>query len=128
MRAGCYVLCVLVPFFFFLCGRHKRTSVSHRAWIVSHPGARDLLLISHLQETIINYDPPIMIQFNRTMIVLGLCAFRAGLIAEAHSCLTEICSLNKTRELLGQVRCFASVSPICCLFFYLVIYIYIFFQ
>jgi translation initiation factor 3 subunit C len=60
--------------------------------------------MSHLQEAVHTYDVPTMIQFNRTMIMLGLCAFRAGLVAEAHQCLTEICSLNKTRELLGQVR------------------------
>lgn len=63
------------------------------------------MLMSHLQETIYQYDPSTQILFNRTMVMLGLCAFRAGLIPEAHSCLTDICGLNKTRELLGQV-CF----------------------
>jgi len=58
--------------------------------------------MSHLQDSINNADPSIQILYNRTMVQLGICAFRHGEINEAHNALLDFVASRRSKELLGQ--------------------------
>lgn len=76
--------------------------------------SRDLMLMSHLTENISNFDVNTQILFNRTLVQIGLCAFRAGLIYEAQNTLGEICGSGRQKELLAQgiiLQRYSTVSP-----------------
>ncbi|XP_042906300.1 eukaryotic translation initiation factor 3 subunit C [Parasteatoda tepidariorum] len=64
--------------------------------------ARDLLLMSHLQNTIEHSDVSTMIIYNRALVQLGLCAFRHGYIKDSHAALLDIQSGGRAKELLAQ--------------------------
>ncbi|KAJ5486198.1 hypothetical protein N7530_000498 [Penicillium desertorum] len=76
--------------------------------------SRDLMLMSHLTENIATFDVSTQILFNRTLVQIGLCAFRAGLIYEAQNTLSEICGSGRQKELLAQgiiMQRYSTVSP-----------------
>lgn len=76
--------------------------------------ARDMMLMSHLSESIASFDIQTQILFNRTLVQVGLCAFRQGLVYDAQNTLQEICGSGRQKELLAQgvmIQRFHQVSP-----------------
>ena len=76
--------------------------------------ARDMMLMSHLQETINSFDVQTQILYNRTLVQVGLCAFRKGLVYDAQNTLQEICGSGRQKELLAQgvmIQRYSQVSP-----------------
>ncbi|KAK7949636.1 eukaryotic translation initiation factor 3 subunit C [Apiospora saccharicola] len=76
--------------------------------------ARDMMLMSHLQESINNFDVLTQILYNRTLVQVGLCAFRKGLVYDAQNTLQEICGSGRQKELLAQgvmIQRYSQVSP-----------------
>lgn len=80
----------------------------------SYYRSRDLMLMSHLTENISTFDVSTQILFNRTLVQIGLCAFRAGLCYEAQGVLQEICGSGRQKELLAQgviMQRYSTVTP-----------------
>lgn len=76
--------------------------------------ARDMMLTSHLQETIANFDVATQILYNRTLVQVGLCAFRKGLVYDAQNTLQDICGSGRQKELLAQgvmIQRYSQVTP-----------------
>ena len=76
--------------------------VYHHALHDRFHDARDMLLMSHIGDTIGKTDVATQILYNRTLAQIGLCAFRAGLLEECRSCLGEVCKGGRVKELLAQ--------------------------
>lgn len=76
--------------------------------------ARDMMLMSHLQDSISTFNVATQILYNRTLVQVGLCAFRAGLVYDAQNTLQEICGSGRQKELLAQgvmIQRYSQVSP-----------------
>ncbi|KAI6002696.1 eukaryotic translation initiation factor 3 subunit 8 N-terminus-domain-containing protein [Pisolithus albus] len=82
--------------------RAMLSHVYHHALHNDFYTARDMLLMSHLQESIHSADVATQILYNRTVVQLGLCAFRCGLIKEAQATLQDIFATQRVKELLAQ--------------------------
>eukprot|EP00396_MALV-II-16_sp_LP-1_P000097 gene97-226_t len=64
--------------------------------------ARDIMHFSSMYDKVLEVPISTQILYNRAFAQIGLCAFRRGLIPEAHHYLMEICTYNKSKELLAQ--------------------------
>lgn len=76
--------------------------------------SRDMMLMSHLQETIGSFDVSTQILYNRTLTQVGLCAFRAGLVYECQTALQDICGSQRQKELLAQglqMQRYSQITP-----------------
>ncbi|KAJ2922019.1 hypothetical protein H1R20_g15078, partial [Candolleomyces eurysporus] len=94
--------------------RAMLSHIYHHALYNNYHTARDMLLMSHLQESIHSADVATQILYNRTVVQLGLCAFRLGLIKEAQATLQEIFTTQRVKELLAQgvhQQRFQTLSP-----------------
>jgi translation initiation factor 3 subunit C len=75
--------------------------VYHHAICGRYHTARDVLLMSGLH-SVLEADVSTQVLYNRCTAVMGLAAFKLGLLRDAHTCLQEVCSSGRTRELVGQ--------------------------
>lgn len=89
--------------------------IYHHALHCDYHIARDMFLMSHLQDSIGMADAATQILYNRVVVQLGLCAFRVGLIKESQGALQEIFASTRVKELLAQgvsrTNPYSSVSP-----------------
>ncbi|KAI9470505.1 MAG: eukaryotic translation initiation factor 3 subunit 8 N-terminus-domain-containing protein [Benjaminiella poitrasii] len=76
--------------------------IYHYALHKKYYTARDLLLMSHVQDSIHQADIATQILYNRAMVQIGICAFREGLIKESYAALSEIQNSGRVKELLAQ--------------------------
>lgn len=89
--------------------------IYHHALHRDYHIARDMFLMSHLQDSIGMADAATQILYNRVVVQLGLCAFRVGLIKESQGALQEIFASTRVKELLAQgvsrTNPYSNVSP-----------------
>jgi translation initiation factor 3 subunit C len=99
-------------------GIQRARAILHRIYFVSlhdqYYDAKNMMLMSHLSETIGSFDIITQIHYNRTLVQVGLAAFRLGLIWESQTALQEICGSNRQKELLAQgvqVQRYSTLTP-----------------
>ncbi|KAI9002417.1 eukaryotic translation initiation factor 3 subunit 8 N-terminus-domain-containing protein [Gaertneriomyces semiglobifer] len=76
--------------------------VYHLALHDNYERARDLMLMSHLQDHVQQTEVSTQILFNRTMVQIGMCAFRSGMVKETANALQEFMASGRVKELLAQ--------------------------
>ena len=76
--------------------------IYHYALHANYHTARDMFLMSHLQDAIQMADAATQILYNRVVVQIGICAFRVGLIRESQTALQEVFSTGRVKELLAQ--------------------------
>ncbi|PWN54170.1 hypothetical protein IE53DRAFT_383254 [Violaceomyces palustris] len=76
--------------------------IYHHALHADYHTARDMFLMSHLQDTVQMADAATQILYNRVVVQIGVCAFRVGLIRESQAALQEIFGSGRVKELLAQ--------------------------
>jgi len=78
--------------------------VYHLALHDQYRKARNLFHFSNMAERAaeMTTDVNTQILYNHVLAQMGLCAFRAMMIPEAHNALVELCMYMKTKELLAQ--------------------------
>ena len=84
------------------CTRVNLYQIYHLALHDQYYQARKLMSIFRLQGYIHPSNISMRILYNRTMVQLGLCAFRHGEIVEAYQALVYLQSKHRRKELLGQ--------------------------
>jgi translation initiation factor 3 subunit C len=99
-------------------GIQRARAILHRIYFVAlhdqYYDAKNMMLMSHLSETIGSFDIVTQIHYNRTLVQVGLAAFRLGLIWESQTALQEICGSNRQKELLAQgvqVQRYSTLTP-----------------
>ncbi|KAL5727627.1 Ulp1 peptidase [Ranunculus cassubicifolius] len=76
--------------------------VYHRTIMDEFPKAKCLLLESHFREEVQDMDRSTKILLDRVVAQLGLCAFRNGLIEEAHYFLSQLYASGSVEQLLAR--------------------------